>query len=984
MMRSPRRSVLTAGAIAALAVSTFVSAVEPTAQGVKGSLPEGDKEIFQPGTQPCTVPGYGPSCFHTDHTDEFDRKFHPSQGTSSQVAPLHGVSDTVNAVRPGDLPYATDGSAGVREELVCSNCHGNYTDAHTGEPATYAPYETWQGTMMAQSWRDPLARAAIAVANHALTSASIDYGTGEYSNSPFARKGQTAGDYCIRCHSPVGWLEGNSLPADGSRVRGKQMDGVQCDFCHRSINPLTHIAEVPDNYAFQQNLPRSLIDPDVLPFLVPRLQNGNFIVNRTGAKIGPYPDPVDIGQHLLDAIENVGTPPEDAKRQLKGKFPSAAAENIHFMQNSQFCAVCHNVTNPILKIPEGPGAGQFMPVERTYTEWYYSDCGPAEKGNPNRPLFPEQTPDQGYAVGSTGCDLGHRSCQDCHMPAVEGYAADPARMSGAPDGGRREKVRQHIFVGGNTWAQDMIPLFFPDQAPLQPVFDRVQAMARDNLRMAAGVSATLGEDGTLRVDVENLTGHKLPTGYPEGRRMWLHVQALDGTGQVIYSSGDYDFETAELSEDHDLKIWKASLGIKRPWDAEPEHSFHFILNNYIFKDNRVPPPGFDIAAGKRETTLIVRSERDCLGYAEAFGEHAESACESMDFDGDGRSEGSDVVFYRLPAGVEGVRITLYYQTASREYVEFLSDRANSGDYYDRFNSGLKYAWDVTGKSAPVDMACVEVFTGEPSVGCPLSEYRTDNPLTSATTLLTEAVESLPSPPEPEVDAPTVGVGTASINSVRPGEIVRGSGDTMITIYIANGDASQFQAYWGDQLLASAAPRASRLVATVPAALLAETGSGRITLHATGSEASNAVDVQVVDAPTDCSRLDAAVSQACPEKVALGEVPVIQMLPQHTWNPYATVPAGGMIKVENYDSGGLYGAHTVTHAALEDRVPLVPGEGGGGRFHVSVDHPPRGGELTDNKIGYLRVLEEEEPGQMPFYCTQHVNSMYPPTGIITVR
>ena len=38
---------------------------------------------------------------------------------------------------------------------------------------------------------------------------------------------------------------------------------------------------------------------------------------------------------------------------------------------------------------------------------------------------------------------------------------------------------------------------------------------------------TPGGELVVRTKVTNLTGHKLPTGYPEGRRMWLQVQVQD-------------------------------------------------------------------------------------------------------------------------------------------------------------------------------------------------------------------------------------------------------------------------------------------------------------------------------------------------------------------------------------------------------------------------------------------------------------------------
>ena len=47
-----------------------------------------------------------------------------------------------------------------------------------------------------------------------------------------------AGDYCLRCHTPKGWLEGRSHPADGSALQAGDIDaGVTCALCHRMVDP---------------------------------------------------------------------------------------------------------------------------------------------------------------------------------------------------------------------------------------------------------------------------------------------------------------------------------------------------------------------------------------------------------------------------------------------------------------------------------------------------------------------------------------------------------------------------------------------------------------------------------------------------------------------------------------------------------------------------------------------------------------------------
>ena len=60
----------------------------------------------------------------------------------------------------------------------------------------------------------------------------------------------------------------------------------------------------------------------------------------------------------------------------------------------------------------------------------------------------------------------------------------------------------------------------------------------------AGPADLLKAGGYLFCEPENLAGHKLITGYPEGRRMWLHVVARDGDDATVFESGAYDVDTA--------------------------------------------------------------------------------------------------------------------------------------------------------------------------------------------------------------------------------------------------------------------------------------------------------------------------------------------------------------------------------------------------------------------------------------------------------
>jgi hypothetical protein len=101
------------------------------------------------------------------------------------------------------------------------------------------------------------------------------------------------------------------------------------------------------------------------------------------------------------------------------------------------------------------------------------------------------------------------------------------------------------MTGGNYWIPEAI-LYQDanDQLRLGGGLNAVQttaitdgaARARHQLDIAASLTA----DGTT-VRVTNLTGHKLITGYPEGRRMWLNVKWYDGepTPNLLREDGAY-------------------------------------------------------------------------------------------------------------------------------------------------------------------------------------------------------------------------------------------------------------------------------------------------------------------------------------------------------------------------------------------------------------------------------------------------------------
>jgi len=498
--------------------------------------------------------------------------------------------------------------------ISSSNCKG----CHEFQPGSVPSviFGPWQGSMMAQAARDPLFYACLAIAN---------------------QDASFAGDLCLRCHTPGGWLSGRSTPTDGSALTAQDRDGISCSVCHLMVDPfLKPTSPFPDAAIL------AVIEP-----LPTQVGGGNFIMDPDDRRRGPFDDPL------------VAHP----------------VEYSPFHLDSALCGTCHDVSNPLYeRQPDGrytltslfqphPTGRQYdmFPLERTYSEWLYSD-------------FASQGVNLGARFGAGGTEVS--TCQDCHMPDTEGYGCV---IPGTP---QRGDVPAHDLAGGNAWVQDMVWNLYPDDGLSEEYLEAGKARSASMLQRACTLEAWQ-EGNRLAVRVTNETGHKLPTGYPEGRRMWIHVEVFDAALGNLREFGAYDSLNAELSA-NDTKVYEVQLGIDETIAAftglPAGPGFHFALSNVVFKDNRIPPRGF------RNAT-----------YQEA------SAAPVGVFYNDGQHW--DDTRFRLPPGAASATVNVYYQTASKEYITFLRDANqtnNAGDV-------LYAQWELTGKSPPVLMASVSLL-----------------------------------------------------------------------------------------------------------------------------------------------------------------------------------------------------------------------------------------------------------------------------------
>ncbi|MFC1764979.1 multiheme c-type cytochrome [Planctomycetota bacterium] len=426
-----------------------------------------------------------------------------------------------------------------------------------------------------------------------------------------------SGEFCLRCHAPRGWLEDRSTPGDASALNPEDLHGVSCDVCHRLIDPLSPAAA------------------KMIKDVPPSYGNAMMVADPTNTVHGPYGDGAGAMPHHTNKSE--------------------------YHASSKLCATCHNISNPTqAQDVRTQSVHSFGHIERTYSEWLLSDF--AQEGKDG-------------------------TCQSCHYRPVEG-GGQASRFGGA----RRDHFVMHGPVGGSVWQHDATWLAWQGQQMSKDARDLGKQRAQEFLKEAATLELTFPKAGQARLRITNKTGHKLPSGYPEGRRMWVQAKFYDASGALLQEIGRYalkqerlfdqDVEVPTLLDPDQTTVYECLPGISpaqaAKFDKAPGKSFHFVLNDVILKDNRIPPRGF-----KNETFAAHLSQP--VGATYADGQH----WDDMDL--------------KLPAECVRIQVALMYQSVTWDYIKFLAEENRTDDWGRR----LYDIWQKTGQCPPVIMATLD-------------------------------------------------------------------------------------------------------------------------------------------------------------------------------------------------------------------------------------------------------------------------------------
>ncbi|MBT3923385.1 MAG: hypothetical protein HOF21_12505 [Nitrospina sp.] len=335
------------------------------------------------------------------------------------------------------------------------------------------------------------------------------------------------GDFCLRCHSPIGANLGESPFMSNLDRHPTSREGITCVVCHRIDRDYNKRS---GRLALVQG---SLLEPVYGPM-------GNEEMARVLDNTDQY-----------RVVTEEGKPGRKVHKEVK-KFAS--------ISQPIFCGTCHDVT-----LFNG------FRLEEAFSEYRTSPA--AAKGTTCQDchMGKEQGVDSGYDVGPAAV-VGGKPTKDrkvtSHFFAGPDYSViHPGIFPHNAEAQEMASMREWLdFDHKAGWGTDEFEdkvtedMKFPDRwSSVDDRYDAREILIKQfehlefarNLRLEVlrngyGLGEVITEQSSeegikFKVRVSNLTdGHNVPTGFTGERLVWLHVTVTDRDGKVVLESGDLD------------------------------------------------------------------------------------------------------------------------------------------------------------------------------------------------------------------------------------------------------------------------------------------------------------------------------------------------------------------------------------------------------------------------------------------------------------
>ncbi len=359
----------------------------------------------------------------------------------------------------------------------------------------------------------------------------------------------TNGDFCIRCHTPIGMTNGEPLFTEYENRHPVSQEGVTCAVCHR----------VNEDYG----------------------KVSGRLSLRSGEVTEPINGPTD-GEELKRVLEDPDTYGMVADPSEPGRKGHREVASFFAMTRSSFCASCHDVTH----------INNFR-LEEAFSEFKNSPA--AKRGVSCQDCHMGKVPgkDEGYHEGPAAVVGGEptrtRKRTMHYWAGPDHSVVHPGIFPFHPEAKEFASIQEwlafdHEANWGSAEFEDAMAAKPPFPARWDSVDDRIEArrIIEENKKLLAwadeqryllmrngfGLSKIevdrASSDGIdFRVAVVNKTdGHSAPTGFDAERVIWLHVAVQDAEGNVVMESGDLD-PNGDVRDLHSLYVHHGELPLDR-------------------------------------------------------------------------------------------------------------------------------------------------------------------------------------------------------------------------------------------------------------------------------------------------------------------------------------------------------------------------------------------------------------------------------------
>jgi nitrate/TMAO reductase-like tetraheme cytochrome c subunit len=337
----------------------------------------------------------------------------------------------------------------------------------------------------------------------------------------------TNGDFCLRCHSPIGANLGESPFMSNLDRHPTSREGITCVVCHR----------LSKNY---------------------NKRSGRLALVQGGLLEPVYgPKGNEEMERVLDSTDEYRVVTEEGK---PGRKIHREAKQFASLSQPIFCGTCHDVT-----LFNG------FRLEEAYSEYRTSPAAARGTTCQDCHMGKEQGVASGYDVGP-GAVVGGKPTKDrkitSHFFAGPDYSViHPGIFPHNAEAQEMASMAEwldfdHKAGWGTDEFEDKVSEDMKFPVRWDSVDDRYDAreilnkqfehleygrnlrmqVLRNGYGLGEIVTDQSSEDGIrFKVKVNNKTdGHNVPTGFTGERLVWLHVVVTDRDGKVVLESGDLD------------------------------------------------------------------------------------------------------------------------------------------------------------------------------------------------------------------------------------------------------------------------------------------------------------------------------------------------------------------------------------------------------------------------------------------------------------